>query len=253
VHNNRYTFLYAALLTIVAAVLLALAAEGLRPMQEANVRLEKMANILRAAKLDVSDNTVLEETYKKSVQELVVGVDGKIREGVSAFDIELKDEIRKKPEDMNLPLFIYTTPEGSNVYILPLRGAGLWGPVWGFIALEDDFNSVYAANFDHKGETPGLGAEISTPIFEKQFPGKKIFADDSDKVAIKVVKYGAEKNYAAQHRIDGISGGTITSVGVSDMIQQGISFYNNYFSTIKNSSENSKLPDTKMDDEDSEL
>jgi Na+-transporting NADH:ubiquinone oxidoreductase subunit C len=257
VHNNRYTFIYAAILTIVAAVLLALAAEGLKPLQEANVRLEKMANILKAAKLDVSDNSILEETYKKSVQELVVGVDGNIREGVSAFDIELRDEFRKTPEEMNLPIFVYTTVEGRKVYILPLRGVGLWGPIWGFIALEDDFNTVYAANFDHKGETPGLGAEINTPVFEKQFPEKKIFTDGSDDVAIKVVKFGSEKGYAAEHRIDGISGGTITSVGVSDMIQQGITYYNNYFSNVKNSKDNSTPQNPEMDieteEEESEL
>ncbi len=256
-HNNRYTFIYAAILTIVAAVLLALAAEGLRPMQEANVRLEKMANILKAAKVDVTDNSILEETYKKSVQELVIGVDGNIREGVSAFDIDLKDEFRKKPEEMNLPIFIYNTSEGRKVYILPLRGIGLWGPIWGFISLEDDFNTVYAANFDHKGETPGLGAEINTPVFQKQFPDKKIFADESDEVAIKVVKFGAEKGYPAEHRIDGISGGTITSVGVSDMIQQGITYYNNYFSTVKNSTKNSTPQNSDIESEveveDSEL
>jgi Na+-transporting NADH:ubiquinone oxidoreductase subunit C len=235
VHNNRYTFIYAAILTVVAAVLLALAAEGLRPMQESNIRLEKMSNILKAAKVVVEDPSKLEETYKNNVQEVVVGVDGNVREGVSAFDVELKDELSKAPADMNLPIFIYTNESGSKIYIMPLRGVGLWGPVWGFVSLEEDFNTVYGANFDHKGETPGLGAEISTPVFQDQFPGKKVFGQNAEAVALKVVKYGAEKDYAAEHRVDGISGGTITSVGVSDMIQSGISNYNNYFAKIRQS------------------
>lgn len=232
-HNNRYTFIYAAILTVVAAVLLALAAEGLRPMQETNIRLEKMANILKAAKVDVQDPTKLEETYKNNVEEFVIGVDGNIREGVAAFNVELKDELSKAPEAMNLPLFVYSGENGKKIYILPLRGVGLWGPVWGFVSLENDFNTVYGANFDHKGETPGLGAEISTPIFQDQFPGKKVYGQDGQAVALKVVKFGAEKDYAAEHRIDGISGGTITSVGVSDMIQSGIAYYNAYFSKLK--------------------
>jgi Na+-transporting NADH:ubiquinone oxidoreductase subunit C len=240
VHNNKYTFIYAALLTVVAAVLLAVSAEGLRPMQEANIRLEKMANILSAAKVSVEDKTKLEEIYKSKVQELVIGVDGKIREGISAFDLELKDELKKPAEEMNLPLFIYEREGGSKIYILPLRGIGLWGPVWGFISLEDDFNTVYGANFDHKGETPGLGAEISTPIFQDQFPGKKVFGESREAVALKVVKFGGEKDYASEHRIDGISGGTITSVGVSDMIQQGIAFYNNYFASLKSTAASSE-------------
>lgn len=242
-HNNKYTFIYAAVLTLVAAVLLALTAEGLRPMQEANIRLEKMSNILSAAKIDVSDKSKIEDLYNTKVEELVVGIDGEIREGIRAFEVELKDELKKTPEEMNLPLFIYTKEDGRKIYILPLRGVGLWGPVWGFISLEDDFNTVYGANFDHKGETPGLGAEISTPIFQDQFPGKSIFREgDRETVALRVVKFGSEKDYPAAHRVDGISGGTITSIGVSDMIQQGIAAYSKYFKKLKaqkNQTENS--------------
>ncbi len=251
-HNNRYTFIYAAILTVIAAVLLALAAEGLRPMQESNVRLEKMSNILKAAKVVVEDPSKLEETYKNNVEEVVVGVDGNVREGVSAFDIELKDELSKAPGDMNLPLFIYTGESGSKIYIMPLRGVGLWGPVWGFVSIEGDFNTVYGANFDHKGETPGLGAEISTPIFQDQFPGKKLFGQDGEAVALKVVKYGAEKDYAAEHRVDGISGGTITSAGVSDMIQSGILSYNNYFAKIRQNDASSIQNDEPIIDIESE-
>lgn len=231
-HSNKYTFIYAAILTVIAAVLLAMAAEGLRPFQEANIRLEKKSNILKAAGVDVSDKTTIDELYATSVNELVVDLQGNIKEGVSAFDIELKDELAKD-DDMNLPLFLYETDEGNTVYILPLRGNGLWGPLWGFISLEDDFNTVFAANFDHQGETPGLGAEISTSQFSDQFTGKKVFGDDREQVELKVVKFGAEKNRPEEHRVDGISGGTITTVGTSDMIQAGIKRYQNYFEKVK--------------------
>jgi Na+-transporting NADH:ubiquinone oxidoreductase subunit C len=232
VHSNKYTFIYAAILTVVAAVLLALAAEGLRPLQEANIRLEKKANILKAAKVDVSDKTKLEDLYAANVQELVVDLQGNIVEGVRAFDLELKDEL-SRGDDMRLPLFLYETEEGRTVYILPLRGTGLWGPIWGFISLEDDFNTVFGANFDHQGETPGLGAEISTNEFFDQFPGKKIFGEELDQVALKVVKFGTEPNRPSEHRVDGISGGTITTVGTSDMIRDGIMRYQRYFEKVQ--------------------
>lgn len=231
-HSNNYTFIYAAIMTVVAAVLLALAAEGLRPMQEVNIKLEKKANILSAARVDVSDKAALDELYDNNVKEIVVDKDGNVKEGVKAFDLNLQEEL-KKGDDMSLPLYLYETEEGESVYIVPLHGAGLWGPIWGFISLEDDFNSVYGANFDHKGETPGLGAEISTDEFSNQFQGKELFGDEGEQVALKVVKYGTEPNMDAEHRVDGISGGTITTVGTSDMIKNTIALYKSYFEKVK--------------------
>ncbi len=235
-HNNKYTFIYAAIITVIAAVLLALAAEGLRPMQEVNIRLEKKANILSAARVDVSDKSKLEELYDANVIELVVDKKGNVLEGERAFDLEMKDELAKG-DDMRLPLYLYETDEGRKVYILPLRGMGLWGPIWGFISLEDDFNTVYGANFDHQGETPGLGAEISTSEFSDQFVGKQIFGDERESVQLKVVKYGTEPNRPSEHRVDGISGGTITTVGTSDMIKNNIMLYQNYFESVKQGDE----------------
>jgi len=253
VHSNKYTFIYAAILTVVAAVLLALTAEGLRPLQERNISLEKMQNILSAANVDISDKTKLESLYEEKVVEWVVGVDGSVKEGYSAFDIEMKDELLKSDADRNLPLFTYTGDDGKTLYIIPMRGVGLWGPVWGFISLEDDFNTVFAANFDHKGETPGLGAEISQELFQRQFVGKKVFrGDDRETVALKVVKFGAEPDYPADHRIDGISGGTITSVGVSNMLKNGIALYNNYFDALRKSggaSESKTIEDADSTDD----
>jgi len=232
VHSNNYTFIYAAILTVIAAVLLALAAEGLRPMQEVNIRLEKMSNILSAARVDVSDKSKVEELFNKKVQQIVVDINGNVKEGVEAFDLDLKDEI-KKGDDMSLPLYLFNTEEGRNVYIIPLHGVGLWGPIWGFMSLEDDFNTVFGANFDHKGETPGLGAEISTDAFSNQFPGKKVFDESGDQVALKVVKFGTEKGMSSDYRVDGISGGTITTVGTSDMIKNTIKLYQNYFDKVQ--------------------
>jgi Na+-transporting NADH:ubiquinone oxidoreductase subunit C len=234
VHSNNYTFVYAAIMTVIAAVLLALASEGLRPLQEVNIALEKKSNILSAARVDVSDKAKVEELYKNKVQELVIDKNGNIKEGVAAFDINLKDELGKG-DNMSLPLYVYVNEEGKNIYIVPLHGVGLWGPIWGFISLEDDFSTVYGANFDHKGETPGLGAEISTNAFASQFPGKQLFDETREAVALKVVKFGAEKNMPESYRVDGISGGTITTVGTSDMIKNTIALYKPYFNSVMSS------------------
>ena len=125
-----------------------------------------------------------------------------------------------------MPLYI-SNIDGSEKYIIPLRGTGLWGPIWGYISLENDMNTVYGAVFDHKAETPGLGAEINRDFFEKPFNGKRIFDLQGDFVSIAVVKGGAKEN--DYHGVDGISGGTITSDGVTAMLKERLDKYLPYF------------------------
>ena len=125
------------------------------------------------------------------------------------------------------PIFVLEK-DGKKFYIVPLRGVGLWGPIWGNIAFESDFNTIAGATFDHKGETPGLGAEIATPSFEKEFKGKTIFNEKGEFVSVNVVKGGADPN--APHAVDAVSGGTITSNGVRDMLLNGL---DNYIPYIK--------------------
>ena len=125
-----------------------------------------------------------------------------------------------------MPLYI-SNIDGSEKYIIPLRGTGLWGPIWGYISLDNDMNTVYGAVFDHKAETPGLGAEINRDFFEKPFNGKRIFDLEGDFVSIAVIKGGAKEN--DYHGVDGISGGTITSDGVTAMLKERLDKYLPYF------------------------
>ena len=125
-----------------------------------------------------------------------------------------------------MPLYI-SNIDGSEKYIIPLRVTGLWGPIWGYISLDNDMNTVYGAVFDHKAETPGLGAEINRDFFEKPFNGKRIFDLEGDFVSIAVVKGGAKEN--DYHGVDGISGGTITSDGVTAMLKERLDKYLPYF------------------------
>lgn len=231
-HSNNYTLIYAAVLSIVTAIVLAVAAEGLKPLQDANLALDTRSNILRAVRVEYTDGDKINETYENQIQELVVNTAGEIEEE-KPVQVDLKNQINLKPEERKLPLYIYTGEGDKKYYIIPLRGTGLWGPIWGYVSLEDDFNTVYGATFDHKSETPGLGAEISEMPFQKQFEGKKIM-EGNKFVSVNVWKTTFKSSLGQEHRVDGISGGTITSDGTSEMLKNCIAPYVTYFDKIEN-------------------
>jgi Na+-transporting NADH:ubiquinone oxidoreductase subunit C len=228
VNKNSYTFGFAAIMVIIVAALLSSAAIGLKPFQDRNVELEKKQNILSSVGIatDRDGAEDLYDTYIKS--ELVLNNKGEEVDG-SAFDIDLGAEVKKSADAQLLPLFI-SEADGKTRYIITLRGKGLWGPIWGLISLEDDLNSVFGAVFDHKGETPGLGAEINKAFFQDPFAGKTIF-DGEEFKSITVIKGGAAEG--DMHGVDGISGGTITSDGVTDMLSERLTMYLPYFNKIK--------------------
>ena len=162
---------------------------------------------------------------------------GDILEGEKAFDISLKAEQSKANSDDSyqpkLPVFIYTSPEsGEKYYVMPLRGNGLWGAVWGYLSLKSDLETVYGVKFDHESETPGLGAEITTDWFQSQFPGKAVFNEENE-VALTVLK--GRGNQLGEYTVDGISGATITGNGVDDMLKEDLASYTAYFKTLKKS------------------
>jgi Na+-transporting NADH:ubiquinone oxidoreductase subunit C len=232
VHSNQYTLIYAAVLSILTAVILAVTAEGLKPAQEANIALDTKSNILKAVRLDYSERGQIENAYDDNIKEMVLNSSGEKMEGVDAKSVQLKNEINKAPDERRLPLYVYQGEGGKQYYIVPVRGVGLWGPIWGYVSLENDFNTVYAAYFDHKGETPGLGAEIAEKPFQEQFQGKQIMAD-GEFVSVNVVKTTAKIPYGDEHRVDAISGGTITSNGTDEMLKNCIEPYLTYFGKVK--------------------
>ena len=228
VNKNSFTFGFTTIMVIIVAALLSIAYIKLKPYQDRNIELEKKQNILNSVGINVERENAeaIYSTYIK--RELVLNNKGEEVEGI-AFDIDLGKEIKKDANVQLLPLFI-SEVGGTTRYIIPLRGKGLWGPIWGFISLEDDLSSVYGAVFDHKGETPGLGAEINTPMFQEPFAGKTIF-EGEEFTSIAVVKGGVTEG--DMHKVDGISGGTITSVGVSDMLSERLTMYLPYFIKMK--------------------
>ncbi|MFA6770892.1 MAG: NADH:ubiquinone reductase (Na(+)-transporting) subunit C [Bacteroidales bacterium] len=211
-NNNLYTIIYATVMVIVVAVVLALASSLLKERQDRNVELERKQMVLRSVHLGTEipenqdKNDFIEQEYAKYITDSSIIENGR-----------------------ELVLYVCKLEDNQKKYIIPLHGAGLWGPVWGYISLQDDFNTVSGAVFDHKSETPGLGAEITTPMFYNQFIDKQIFDNTGKYVSIRVVKGGAAPD--SKHQVDAISGGTITSEAVEEMLRKNISEYLNFFKT----------------------
>jgi len=161
---------------------------------------------------------------------LIVNSKGEKVDG-DAFRVNLKVEHSKPVDQRKLPVYVADLGDKGKVYIIPLRGAGLWGPIWGYIAISSDMKTVFGANFDHQGETPGLGAEINTDKFQKPFAGKTIFDQTGLFTSIIIAKTGEKSDPA--HSVDAISGGTITSKGLQKMLYDDLSTYQEFFKTLK--------------------
>ncbi len=222
-NSNKYTFIYSVVMVVIVATLLTVVSISLKPAQQKNIELEKKKNILASLSIESTPENV-ENLYKKYiVDNYTVNTKGEKVESVDAFTIVLKDELKKSPETQNWPVYVAKTEDGSTKYIFALYGKGLWGPIWGYLTFNDDLNTIYGAYFDHKSETPGLGAEIATQKFQAQFVNKKIFNEKSEFVSIGVIKGGAGANN--NYGVDAISGGTITSKGLSDMLKTCLGAY----------------------------
>lgn len=234
--SNSYIFIYSTILVVVAAAVLAIAAVGLQPFQKKNQEIEKMQQLLTSAGIENTSKNA-EELYGKCfIKELAVNKKGEV---ISVFEnntlskgeerpfkIELAKELTKG-DDAMYPVFVCEY-EGKTIYVVPVRGTGLYGPIWGNIAIAEDLNTVVGVLFDHSGETPGLGAEITNPNFAEQFKGKQIFENGEVKLA--VVK-GQKTNETFQ--ADAVTGATNTSNGVSNMLKDCLSNYIEFFKTLK--------------------
>jgi Na+-transporting NADH:ubiquinone oxidoreductase subunit C len=228
-NSNGYTFGFAIVMVAVVGTMLAVASQGLKSRQDKNATDKKMISILSAINVEATRANA-QEMYKKYV------VDSKIIAGkdlnAEAFDIDIKKEYRDKKlaaSDRNYPLYI-CEKEGLKYYVIPVIGKGLWGPIWGFVALESDYKTIYGATFDHKAETPGLGAEIKYTSYSDQYTGEVITDTTGTFQPIIVVKDGSGSGLNS--KVDGITGGTITSKGVEEMTTRTLEVYANYFNSL---------------------
>ncbi len=222
-NSNTYTIIYASVMVIIVAFLLAFVSSALKPMQDANVAIDKKSQIL--ASLNIRD---LEKSEIEAKYDAVIACDPIIKaDGAVVNDGAAKDEASfvldsKDVNDENMPLYIANV-DGATKYVIPVIGRGLWGGLWGYIALNDDCQSVYGAYMSHASETAGLGALLVEPWFHDRFLGKKLFKEDGSKVALTVVKSGAVKD--ENYEVDGLTGATLTTNGVAAMVQEGLQKY----------------------------
>ncbi len=216
-------------MVIVVASLLSIAATSLKPFQEKNIELEKKSDILSSIGVIGEDPELLFDEY--ITDQLVIQNGLVVSSEITAFDIDLEEAVKESNSSRKVPLF-KAQKNGDTFYVIPMRGTGLWGPIWGYVSLKGDGNTILGASFDHEKETPGLGAEISTPIFEDQFPDKILFSSLRDGIE---VRKGDASGY---QQVDGISGGTITSVGVQTMFEDCLIPYKSFLLNLSIENDN---------------
>lgn len=210
-NNNVYIVVYATVMVVVVAALLAVTALSLQGRQRANTLNEKKEAIL--ASLGAA-----EQNYDEYIAAYAVDAQGERIESVSAdAALQMLSDLKKAEAAAAYPVF----EAADGRIVLPVNGTGLWGPIWGYVALEKDMNTVAGAVFGHQGETPGLGAEIATEKYQRKFVGKKIF-DGAQFVSIVLRKGGAQD---PEHEVDAITGGTKTSDGVTAMLKTSLGHY----------------------------
>ena len=228
-NSDFYAITYSAVLVVIVAFLLAGVSSLLKADQEANIVLDKKKQILASLNKRNLDNAAA--TYEQFItNDLIVNAKGKIVKGNGGFDVK-----NENIGNDSLPLYVANV-EGAKKYIIPMTGNGLWGGIWGYLALNADCNTIYGVYFSHASETPGLGAEIASDKFQNRFTKDKdgnsvvkIVYNEAGDVVLEVTKEKSDANY----HIDAISGATITCEGLDKMLKSGLAPYYNYLNTIK--------------------
>ena len=252
-NSTGYTFLFSIIMVVVVGTALAFTALSLKDRQDANAADKKMIDILGAIGVPANRSNASELFAEYVVERVAIDLNGQQVAATSdavnpkdkedPFSIDVKKDYRASvksavkaadgdeqalsaalaDKDLKFPLFRCVN-DGQTLYVIPVVGSGLWGPIWGYVALEDDMTTIYGANFDHKTETPGLGAEIKESFFTVKFKGKQLNTENA--TLFSVLKGGAPTD---EYSVDGITGGTITSKGVDEMINRTLKVYLRYF------------------------
>lgn len=239
--SNVYTVLFAIGMVIIVGALLAFTAASLKPAIAKNAELEKQQNILYAMGVNENDEStaqfvstdVAPELFKKYISKQIVIQNGKVTEDDQAYLIDIKKEKAKEISERRLPLFI-GEKDGKTYYIAPIRGKGLWDAIWAYIAMDENM-VIQGAYFDHKGETPGLGANIKERFFMDDFIGEHLLDANGNFKGVDISKSNADPTNQdkTDNEVDAIAGATITGNGVSAMIKNDLSLYVPYFKNLK--------------------
>jgi Na+-transporting NADH:ubiquinone oxidoreductase subunit C len=257
-NSNGYTFLFSTVMVVVVGAALAITSQSLKPLQTKNDADKKRIDILGAIQVKATRENAAQMFDQYVVERVAINYNGDVLNSKTGaidaadkndpFNVDIQKEYRadvkkivkesgKNQEEMaarlsaapvSFPLF-KCNKDGEVLYVIPVVGTGLWGPIWGYVALKDDKQTIYGAKFDHKTETPGLGAEIKESFFQEKFENKTL--NTSSETVFSVVKGGAPTN---EHSVDGITGGTVTSKGVDEMINRTLKVYIKYFESVNN-------------------
>jgi Na+-transporting NADH:ubiquinone oxidoreductase subunit C len=235
--SNTYIIVYSAVLTIILGLLLSGSAQVLGPWQQEAIALDKKKQILGAVisaeEIEAMTPEEVNAFYSSRISSTVVDITGKevTTEGVSAEKVEIAKDYKKAAEERAYPIFIFHAegkPEQVESYIFPMYGAGLWDAIWGYLALDTDLNTIAGITLAHAAETPGLGARITEGKVQERYVGKKIF-DESGALVTVMMQKGENKDYSSEpHKVDGMSGATITGNGVNNMLKAYMGCYEAY-------------------------
>jgi Na+-transporting NADH:ubiquinone oxidoreductase subunit C len=227
--SNLYIILYSAAITVVCGGLLAFASFSLKDKQDANIALEQKKNILSTV-ITLDEEADVPALYARKVKAFVIDYNGDVKPGVKPEEVVVASEYKKPAKDRLLPVYEFRSESDSTKVenaVLPVFGYGLWNNIWGFVAVKSDFNTIQGVKFAHASETPGLGARIESEEIQERFRQKTIFQDG--KLVSVAMQKGEGMDYSGNpHKVDGMSGATLTAKGVNNMLKDYLVCYENY-------------------------
>lgn len=252
--SNAYIIIFSVILTVVLGLLLSGTSQVLAPMQKKAVELDTKKQILGAvlasAELRSMKGDEILAFYDKRITSKVVDIEGNLVEKdadgnpIIAENVNVARNYKMAPENRLYPMFVFHkegNPDAVEAYIVQVYGAGLWDEIWGFIALDTDLNTITGVTFGHKSETPGLGARITENAVQERFHGKQIFDSDGNFVSV-TMQRGEGRDFSNDlHRVDGISGSTITANGVNAMLRIYLQAYKAYMDKLRESKQEDAL------------
>ncbi len=238
--SNTYIILFSIGLTVIIGGLLSFASVGLKPAQEIQIQLDTRRQILGAV-MELKPEDDVMAIFEKRITSEVVDAQGnpvennRKGEPVEAEKVEIAKEYKIPKEERIYPVYKFVSsddPEKVESYIFPVYGNGLWDKIWGYVALDANFETIKGVSFDHKAETPGLGARITTPEVQDRFIGKEIYDDQGNLVSVEMVK-GEGNGSLDDHHVDGLAGATMTAKGVNNMLKNYLEAYQGYMKKAK--------------------
>ena len=230
-NSNSYQIIYSAIMVLLVGTVLAFVYMALKPTQDENIANDKRKQILSALNISADDSNVKSLFTEHIVKQFLVNADGNVIDSAenSAFNIDMKSNVKLDSAQRKLPVYVCSTTDGTK-YILPVYGAGLWGAIWGYVAVNADGSTIYGTSYSHASETPGLGARITDADFQQRFVGKQLFKDGTFK-SVDVLKKGQKSTDSADY-VDAISGATITSRGVQSMLHDCLKCYDRFLQKV---------------------